>query len=206
MLDDSFEVAYLAGLVVGCAIRGVYAHPRRSRRVAKRLPTALDSALLVLASLGFLLPLAHIFTPWLTFADYRRPAWVGGVGTGIYAGALVLLWLSHVSLGDHWSPRAEILAGHVLVTQGVYRFVRHPMYAAHFLWGIAQALLLANWLAGPAMLVVMLPVYLVRVPREERLLRERFGGAYEAWAARTGRLLPRRRASSGARPPEARRD
>jgi len=114
MLDDSFEVAYLAGLVVGCAIRGVYAHPRRSRRVAKRLPTVLDSALLVLASLGFLLPLAHIFTPWLTFADYRRPAWVGGVGTGIYAGALVLLWLSHVSLGDHWSPRPEILAGHVL--------------------------------------------------------------------------------------------
>jgi len=205
MLDGPFEVVYLAGLAAGCTIRAVYARPRGGRRVTRRCPPSLDRWLLVLASLGFLLPLAHIFTPWLVFADYQRPAWVGGVGMGIYAGALVLLWLSHVSLGDNWSPRPEILAGHVLVTQGVYRFVRHPMYAAHFLWGIAQALLLGNWVAGPAMLVVMLPVYLVRAPREERLLGERFGEAYEAWAARTGRLLPRLR-PSGARPPEARRD
>jgi len=37
---------------------------------------------------------------------------------------------------------------HRLVTAGVYRHIRHPMYAAIFLWCLAQGLLLPNWLAG----------------------------------------------------------
>jgi protein-S-isoprenylcysteine O-methyltransferase Ste14 len=36
----------------------------------------------------------------------------------------------------------------MLVREGVYRSVRHPMYASERLWGIAQALLLQNWVAG----------------------------------------------------------
>ncbi|MCL6613199.1 MAG: hypothetical protein K6U03_01040 [Firmicutes bacterium] len=57
-----------------------------------------------------------------------------------------------------------------LVTQGIYGTIRHPMYASQLLWGIAQALLLQNWIAGPAGLAAFLPLYLVRVPREERMM------------------------------------
>ena len=67
------------------------------------------------------------------------------------------------------------------------------MYAAHWLWAIAQALLIANWLAGPAMLVTFGVLYLLRVPREERLLLEHFGEEYRSYMQRTGWIVPRLR-------------
>jgi protein-S-isoprenylcysteine O-methyltransferase Ste14 len=113
-------------------------------------------------------------------------------GVVVLAAALALFWRAHADLGTNWSISLEIRKGHRLVSSGVYRRVRHPMYAAIFLFGVAQALLLANWLAGPAALVTFAPLYVIRVPREEALLLERFGDAYREVMARTGRLWPRR--------------
>jgi protein-S-isoprenylcysteine O-methyltransferase Ste14 len=96
-----------------------------------------------------------------------------------------------VDLGQNWSPSLEIGEQQTLVTHGVYRRIRHPMYAAHWMWSIAQALLLHNWIAGPAGLVCFLPLYLMRVPREEQMMFDHFGAAYRAYITRTGRVIPR---------------
>jgi protein-S-isoprenylcysteine O-methyltransferase Ste14 len=85
----------------------------------------------------------------------------------------------------------EIRQGHVLVTGGVYRFVRHPMYASIWLFAIAQGLLLGNWLAGWSGVVTFAPLYIIRTPREERMMRDFFGDEYGVYMRRTGRLLPR---------------
>lgn len=99
----------------------------------------------------------------------------------------------HRDLGANWSPALEIGAKQQLVTQGVYRAIRHPMYTSLLLWSIAQVLLLHNGIAGPAGLVAFLLLRLVRVPREERMMLDHFGDAYRAYSARTGRILPRLR-------------
>ena len=57
-------------------------------------------------------------------------------------------------------------------------------------WGIAQVLLLQNWLAGPAMLVFLLPLYLYRVPHEEQMMLDHFGDDYRSYIKRTGRIIP----------------
>jgi protein-S-isoprenylcysteine O-methyltransferase Ste14 len=57
--------------------------------------------------------------------------------------------------------------------------------------GIAQALLLHNWLAGLSGIVVFLLTYFLRVPREEQMMVERYGEAYRAYRARTGGVIPR---------------
>ncbi len=105
--------------------------------------------------------------------------------------ALWLFWRSHADLGLNWSVTLEIRKEHQLITNGVYRSIRHPMYAAIWLFSLAQALLLANWLAGPAALVTFAPMYLLRTPREERMMCEIFGQEYRDYMARTGRLFPR---------------
>jgi protein-S-isoprenylcysteine O-methyltransferase Ste14 len=64
------------------------------------------------------------------------------------------------------------------------------MYSAFWLWAIAQALLLPNWIAGPAGLVGFGTLFLLRVGREERLMDETFGEDYRRYAARTWRILP----------------
>jgi protein-S-isoprenylcysteine O-methyltransferase Ste14 len=79
---------------------------------------------------------------------------------------------------------------HELVERGVYRRVRHPMYAAIFLFAIAQGFLLQNWLAGWGGFVSFAVLYLMRAPREEKMMREFFGAPYDDYRKRTGGLWP----------------
>ena len=74
---------------------------------------------------------------------------------------------------------------------GVYRYIRHPIYAVVWLSSIAQALLLQNWIAGLAGLIFFLPVYLVRVPREEQMMLDHFGQEYQTYLEHTGRIFPK---------------
>lgn len=80
--------------------------------------------------------------------------------------------------------------GHQLVTAGIYERIRHPMYAATFLLGIAHLLFVPNWIVGPAYLVTFGILYVFRVAREERMMLDRFGLEYEAYMRRSGRLIP----------------
>jgi len=187
-----FIAIYLLGLLVGSAIRWYYTRAYRKRIREEGRRPKVDTPLVYLPSLGMIgLPAVYILTPWLSFADYVLPLWAGWAGTVIYAGAFVLLWRAHADLALAFSPITEITAGQQLVTDGVYRFIRHPIYAAHFLWALAQPLLLWNWIAGFSMLLTFLPLYLVRVPKEEAMMEEAFGDAYRSYMQQTGRIVPR---------------
>lgn len=200
MLERVCKLIFLIELIVSEVIR--YPHRRRHRRewrrkeLAESRLTAADFALDMLSFTGSdIIPLVYVLTSRLDFADYGLPrkvrAGAGLIGTATFAGALWLLRRSHADLGRNWTPTLQLTQDHALVTEGVYRHVRHPIYAALWLWGVAQALLLHNWIAGPAGLVTFLPVYLVRVPREEQMMLDHFGEAYRAYTERTGRVIPR---------------
>jgi protein-S-isoprenylcysteine O-methyltransferase Ste14 len=202
MPENTFRFVFLAGLIAGCAIRlwfvagGLWRRRGQPSKAVHVHPVPADWLLLRLTAVGmFGLPLIALFTRWLDFADYHPPDWIGWIGAAVFALALWLLWRSHADLGRQWSVRLEIQQRHALITAGVYRHVRHPMYAATFLWAIAQLLLLHNWLAGPTFLVAFLPLYLRRVRREEQMLLDHFGDAYRAYISRTGRIVPRLRRS-----------
>jgi protein-S-isoprenylcysteine O-methyltransferase Ste14 len=64
------------------------------------------------------------------------------------------------------------------------------MYLALFLYSLGQALVLPNWIAGPSYLVTFGALFALRVRAEEEMMRARFGNEYDAYAARTHRLLP----------------
>ena len=197
MPDNVFEIVWLVGFVVGSTVRAIYTHGRRRCSVTASRQGGLDTALTLLSGVGlFVIPLVYVFTSWFDFADYGLSPIVshamGWTGALLFAGAVVLLWRSHVDLGRHWSPTVELREDHRLVTTGVYRRIRHPMYAAHWLWAVAQVLLLQNGVAGPALAVFFIPLYVLRVPREETMLLERFGEAYRGYMERTGRVFPRR--------------
>jgi protein-S-isoprenylcysteine O-methyltransferase Ste14 len=188
---DTFEFIFLAGLVTGSVIRKIYTAKSKGIKAAKKYSNVLDIILVGTAGVGMVLPLLYLFTPCLDFANYNLSAWSGWVGTVVFAGAIFMLWRSHADLGRNWSATLQILGRHSLVTTGVYCHIRHPMYTAHLLWAIAQGLLLSNWLAGWAFLVLSVPLYIIRIPKEERMMLEHFGEEYRAYMSRTGRLIPR---------------
>jgi len=98
--------------------------------------------------------------------------------------------LTHRPLGRNWSVSLDVRESHQLVTDGIYRKIRHPMCSAFWLWAIAQALLLPIWVSGFAGLVGFGTLYFGRVAREERMMLETFGDRYRAYMARTGRVFP----------------
>jgi len=189
-IDNIFEVIFFVGLVIGSVVRKVYTYGSRGNIAVDRRKSVSDIVLISAAGVGLAAPLFYLFTPWLDFANYDLPGWLGWIGTEVFAGALFLLWRSHVDLGRNWSAILQIRQEHSLVTNGVYRHIRHPMYAAHLLWAIAQGLLLQNWLAGWILMVTFVPMYLVRAPKEEQMMLDNFGEEYREYISRTGGIIP----------------
>ena len=196
MKNSTLKTSYFLALLAEMLIRFPHERQRRKTRMVVDRVSGLERLLLGLVAMGvFLLPAVYVSTSWLSWADYRlsprATGRAGGVGTALLAVAVWLFWRSHTDLGRNWSPSLQIREGHTLVTGGVYRSIRHPMYASIWLWGIAQALVLQNWIAGWASLVLFLPMYVLRVPREEQLMLEQFGEAYRMYMNQTGRVIPR---------------
>ena len=138
-----------------------------------------------------LAPLALLAaSPAFAFADYplRTGPFVAGVVC--LAIGLWLFYRSHADLGTNWSVTLELRQEHRLITHGVYRAIRHPMYTALLLYAIGQALAISNWIAGFANLIAMTLLIALRLGAEEQMMVEQFGDAYAAYAARTKRLVP----------------
>jgi protein-S-isoprenylcysteine O-methyltransferase Ste14 len=187
-----FKIAYWAGVLMQIVIRAPYSKgwktgPKTVQRVSQT-----EKVLLGLLTAGNgLIPLIYSVTRWLDFADYGLPAWLGWAGVFLLACALLVFWRGHADLKSNWSPSLEIRADHSLVTDGIYRVIRHPMYASQWLWCLAQVLLLRNWLAGPAGLVFFIPFYFLRVQAEESMMLDAFGDRYREYMKKTGGVIPK---------------
>ncbi len=192
MPDNYSQAIYLIDLIIGSIIRGTYTIPLKKYQISIHQHVPLERLLLTLNALGLLfLPLIFIFTPCLKFADYPALPWLGWLGALFFIMALWLLCRSHVCLEENWTALIQMKTDHQLITDGIYAIIRHPMYAAHFLWGIAQVLLLHNWIAGWSLLITFLPLYFFRVGREERMLQDHFGESYNHYLKQTPRLIPK---------------
>jgi protein-S-isoprenylcysteine O-methyltransferase Ste14 len=168
-------------------------HQRRARRTLVISSTRRRRDLLLLAisvsGLG-MVPAIYVISGAPRFADYRfRPA-LAWAGTLAFAAALFMFHRSHRDLGRSWSVTLEIRDRHRLITDGIYRHLRHPMYTAFWLWALAQALLLPNWLAGFAGIVGFGILFFGRVGQEERMMLEMFGEQYRVYMSRTYRIIP----------------
>ena len=183
--------AFLLGIVAQIVIRMPYNRQRQQTAVTTDRVSGQEKVLLSLLFVSLVVPLIYSFTDWLAFADYTLPAWAGIVGVLLLLLSLWLFWRAHADLGRNWSPSLQIMESHTLITKGIYQSIRHPMYASQWVFVIAQILLIQNWIAGPATLLVFAPFYFLRVPQEEQMMIEQFGAVYRAYMARTGRVLPR---------------
>lgn len=192
---DLFKLIFMIGLIAAEVIR--FPHRMRNKQERRKKQSAdrtrpIDFALDLAAFSGMeIIPLIYVFGGWPSFADYTRPDLLGWLGALLFAGCLYVLYRAHADLGRNWSPTVEVTPTQSLVTSGIYGVIRHPIYAAMWLWGAAQALLLNNWIAGLATLVLFGLVYVVRVPREEQMMLDHFGEEYRAYLQRTGRVIPK---------------
>jgi protein-S-isoprenylcysteine O-methyltransferase Ste14 len=168
-------------------------HQRRSWKTKTRIDqrSMREKILLTCSFTGLgIIPFFYVLSGRPKFADYSFQPVMAWLGAAMFLAALWLFYKVHRELGRNWSDSLEVREQHALVTDGLYRYVRHPMYTAFFMWALAQALLLPNWIAGPAGLVGFGTLFLFRVGREEQMMLENFGDDYRAYMKRTARLIP----------------
>lgn len=187
-----FKIAYWAGIFIELAIRAPLRKTwKGSAKVDQRVSQTERILLGLLWVVMIVIPLIYSVTDWIAFADYHLPLWAGWLGVILLICALLIFARAHIDLKANWSPTLEIFEKHTLVTNGIYGYIRHPIYASQWLWVIAQILLLQNWLAGPIDLVFFIPFYLLRVRAEEQMMIEAFGSQYRDYMKKVGGVLPK---------------
>ena len=187
-----FETVYVVGFAVATVIRSYYGLQFKRKAIEyaeKENPVVFVG--MALWSVVLILPFIAMFSNGLAFANYEIPFALKWFGAIIFIAGLWVLCRSHVALAKNFSPSLYIREGHTLVTNGAYQKIRHPMYLSFLMWGVGQALIIENWLAGPLGLIAFVLIYSFRVGREEQQLIKVFGAEYEKYQKITGRLLPK---------------
>ena len=145
----------------------------------------------VLSAFGFL----GLLSAWLPAYTDRQDFWtfdgdsVRWVGVVLFAvGGVVRMWPVFV-LGRRFSGLVAIQPGHQLVTTGIYRIIRHPSYLGLMVASLGWVLAFRSG-AGVVITALLLVPLVARIRAEEALLLSQFDGEYEAYRARTSRLIP----------------
>jgi protein-S-isoprenylcysteine O-methyltransferase Ste14 len=119
------------------------------------------------------------------------PFWLRWFGFVLGLIALFIFFWVLRSLGQNFSTTLTINKRQTLVTQGPYQWVRHPMYTSFVCLWIGFLLLSASWFIGLTGILGFIWAIVVRTPKEEQMMIDRFGDEYIAYMKRTGRYLPR---------------
>jgi protein-S-isoprenylcysteine O-methyltransferase Ste14 len=105
--------------------------------------------------------------------------------------AVICSFLGRKALGSNWTDSAEtqIKKKHVLVTDGIYKFIRHPIALGYSFFIIGAELLVGSWLIVPVTLVLIIGAY-IQSRNEEALLKNQFGESYISYMRKTKMFLP----------------
>jgi protein-S-isoprenylcysteine O-methyltransferase len=163
-------------------------------RRSKRAPgsTATDSGSLRLLWIVITLAITMAFA-----LSGERPAlwplphaWIRAVALVLFVSGLGIRWWAVITLGKFFTVDVATHDDHALVSTGPFRFVRHPSYTGLLLAFLGFGVSLGN---TASLLVLIVPIaaalaYRMRV--EEAALHRALGASYEAYCARTKRLIP----------------
>jgi protein-S-isoprenylcysteine O-methyltransferase Ste14 len=186
------EIIFLSGLVLQVIIHVHYIQSYTAERQRNYFNKKENVVLLFVLVSFQLIPFFYVFSDWFSFFDYSLPKWLNIPPTMLYCFGIWLFCRAYSDLGSFWSPGLEIKKDHRLVTTGVFKRVRHPMYSALIVIAVAQVFMLQNWIAGPSFLLLAVPFYLSRIKREERQLIYLFGDEYRIYKQQTNALFPKK--------------
>ena len=184
-----FRLYLLAGLILHKGTWIVMKHRSQASTVktGRTLPPHARLARLVKLVMLLLITAQIFLEDVLSILD--EPLALRIVGGMLYTLGLFIAVLGRVQLGDNWSDIevGDVSVDNQVVSGGVYRYLRHPIYAGDLLLLLGLEFSLNSWLVGAA--AAMVPPVVVRAIQEEHYLRKVLPG-YEDYARRTKRFIP----------------
>jgi protein-S-isoprenylcysteine O-methyltransferase Ste14 len=174
----------VATLALSCAALFAGGNLSRGKREDRANRWVIGAFGVIEVAAVYLPALAERHEFWTIDGDALR--WLG-VAMFAVGGAL-RLWAVFI-LGNRFSGLVAIQPGHTLVTTGIYGVIRHPSYLGLLVNTLGWALAFRSGV-GVFLTALMLVPLIARIRSEEALLQSEFGAAYNAYRARTWRLLP----------------
>jgi protein-S-isoprenylcysteine O-methyltransferase len=112
------------------------------------------------------------------------------IAIALMGGGLLLRWVSIVTLGRFFTVNVATHHGHQVVDHGPYRYVRHPSYTGLLVIFLGMGVFFGSWLSIVVLMIPITIALLARIRIEEEALVGALGADYEAYRARTKRLIP----------------
>jgi protein-S-isoprenylcysteine O-methyltransferase Ste14 len=195
MNENIFRI--LAALVyfTGVGI-SIYYRRKADRDSGEKLSRSADGTpmMMVIRVGGLILwlsPWAYLLNPqWMAWSKIGLPEPARWFGFALGLVNVGLIYWLFTSIGTGITPVSATRKEHKLVTHGIYRWVRHPLYTVGSSLYISFGLMADNWfiiLLAALTFIVMA----IRTPKEEANLIEKFGDEYREYMKRTGRFLPK---------------
>ena len=199
--EPLFKIVFLAAFVVAAWSAASAARRATARHGSptNQLQNEVRGLLVVRAVLGlvFYVALGGWLSDWRReITDLHLPMSVRYAGIGLLAAGVLLINWGYRSLGANYRGGIGLYDQHELITDGAYRWLRHPIYAGFVLIMCAVTLLSSNWLLGLSGLLLVISIPAGRMREEESQLRERFADRWNAYRRRTGAFVPGRGSSA----------
>ncbi|MCF7861524.1 isoprenylcysteine carboxylmethyltransferase family protein [Candidatus Woesearchaeota archaeon] len=112
------------------------------------------------------------------------------IGLTMVTVGCVLNIIGRFNLGKNWANQIKIYKQQKLVTKGMYRFVRHPLYSSLVLMFYGASIAYLNYAAFLANTFIFIPFMYYRANQEEKLLKDRFK-EYEEYSKKVGMFFPK---------------
>jgi protein-S-isoprenylcysteine O-methyltransferase Ste14 len=199
--DVVFLVLFLAIIFIGTSIRRYYSYKieksRQRLSVRERIEEMVQAegklfTFLLMAQgiyIVILLLLYLLFAPSFVLFQMPLPVWLRWFGVVLgFLSVPFLVWVHYV-LDRNWSVTLKLQTNHKLLTSGPYKRIRHPMYMVLIVYMLSWVLVSANFLFLVYYVFSVLLI-VVRIPKEEQMMLEKFGEEYRGYMKRTGMLLP----------------
>jgi len=186
--DPSFSTL-LAILILGAFFID-YAIPKKlnPHQITQNKAILDRTSFLVIRVLGFFSITITLICRYLNLLV--TPASIQYLGLLLIPAGLALREWAIIKLGRFFSRTVQVETGHKIITEGPYRWIRHPAYTGMILIYLGIALALGTWLGVLVTLGLMLGATIYRISVEEKVLLEAFGTAYRDYMKRTWRLFP----------------
>ncbi|HPC38739.1 MAG TPA: nucleotidyltransferase [Exilispira sp.] len=109
--------------------------------------------------------------------------------SGIF-GVFIIGWASF-TLDGEFSETIELKEGHRLITNGPYKYIRHPIYSGFIILHLGVTIALSNLIIFIIYNMGLLVLLIERIPKEEKVLNLYFGKNYEDYCKKAGRFIPK---------------
>lgn len=195
MDENIFRILAAVILLTGMSI-SFYYRIKADKDTGEKISRKVDGSVMMnIIKIGGLIlwlsPFVYLINPaWMAWSKIGLSESIRWVGVGIGVVCVFGIYWLFSSIGSGITPTSATRKEHKLVTNGIYKYIRHPLYTFGSSMFIAFGMMADNWFIALLGILTFIGMA-IRTPKEEANLIKKFGDEYREYMKHTGRFLPK---------------